>query len=115
MDVATKQVFERYRWAALAMVYLLCAFDAWLPPLPAASLSRILDALLYGAVLAFWCGLDAKLRGRRYLRTYELATVFTWPGAMLIYLVWTRRLRGVGWYLLNALGMMLTFMLASRL
>ncbi|MEE8450726.1 MAG: hypothetical protein V3R99_02395 [Thermoguttaceae bacterium] len=60
------------------------------------------------STVTFWCVVDSRILGRPMLRVLQMLTFFTWPIAVPLYLVWSRRLRGVGLVFLHALGLMAT-------
>lgn len=60
-----------------------------------------------GFTMAWWAITDASDRGRPIRPALRLLVMAIGWLAVPIYLVWTRRLRGVGWLLLNAVAYVL--------
>lgn len=83
-------------WGGLQIVCLQNAFFAWA------------FALLFASLITFWASIDAKLRGQPMLHIVQALFLFTWPLAALVYLVATRRWRGLGLWALNAFGLFAT-------
>ena len=48
---------------------------------------------------------DSRILGRPMLRVTHEMTCFTWPAAVPVYLVWSRRFRGLGIALLHGVGL----------
>jgi hypothetical protein len=69
---------------------------------PQEQIARGLWAMSFASGLVLWCTLDARMHGKIFLRSYAWTMMFTWPIGMLAYLIWTRRVRGVGVYLLSS-------------
>lgn len=59
-----------------------------------------LVAVAMASTFALYAALDARAFGKTYPRAFQWGMFFTWPVGMLVHLVWTRRGRGVGVYLL---------------
>lgn len=52
---------------------------------------------------------DSRRRGRSLVHSVQIVFFFTWPLAWLVYLIVTRGWRGVGWWLLHAVGLYAAF------
>lgn len=64
-----------------------------------------LAALLLASTATLWAITDNRVRGTRLLRIVQLIYFFSWPLAALIYLAITRQWRGVGYWVLHAIGL----------
>ena len=52
-----------------------------------------------------WCVVDSRILGRPMLRVTHEMTFLIWPAAVPLYLIWSRRFRGLGITLLHAVGL----------
>lgn len=75
----------------------------------------ILAVLLLSSSIANWAVWDAQLRDKRLLRLQQEAMFFFAPFAILIYLIATRRWRGVGLSTLHVLGYMTVSTISAAL
>ena len=62
--------------------------------------ARVLAALTFASATTLWCSLDARMHGKSFLHSFGWQLMWTWPVGMAVYLVWTRRWRGLLTYLL---------------
>jgi hypothetical protein len=89
---------QRYRQSALVVV-LVAAFAEGL--LAESSLAaRVVVPITFASALTLWCGLDAHVHGKLFLRSYAWALMFTWPVGVAVHLVWTRGTKGLFTYAL---------------
>lgn len=82
-------------------------------PRPLNPLNSLMYALFSVAIASAatgWCSVDARLRGRPMLHIVRIITFFTWPIASPIYLIYSRRWRGLGLAALHGLGLLVVFM-----
>ena len=93
-----------YRRIALALV-LATAFAEGLIVSQSAP-ARFLVAIAFASSITLWCGLDARLHGKLFLRSFAWLMMFTWPIGAAVHLVWTRGPRGVLTYLEMSLACM---------
>lgn len=61
-------------------------------------------SLLLAAAATSWAIADARADGRSFRGTLRVVYFLFWPFASLVYLSATRKIRGIGWWLLNAVG-----------
>ena len=65
--------------------------------------------LLFSAAIASamtgWCVVDSRILGRPIVRSLQWIIFFTWPIAVPLYLIWSRRFRGFAMAFLHALGL----------
>jgi hypothetical protein len=59
-----------------------------------------------------WCSLDAIRHKKLFVRGFIWPFMTTWPVGILIYLLWTRRARGILTYLKALVGIVVTVALA---
>lgn len=73
----------------------------------------LLSSVLYASAATHWALLDSRLRGHSMLRIVQELYFFTWPFAALVYLINTRKWRGLGLWILTALSLYATLYLAA--
>ena len=59
----------------------------------------------FSSTITYWCIVDARVIGRPILFSFYWLIFFFWPIAVPIYLIWARRLRGLGFALLHYAGL----------
>jgi hypothetical protein len=96
---ASPSSLVRYRTFALAGFCVSVALDGSLSR--SASLTRILVVFSMATAATMWCTVDASSRGEYYPHSLRWVTMLTWPIAVPVYLMQTRKWRGVR---LTALG-----------
>jgi len=64
-------------------------------------------SLLMASMAAMWVVFDAQHRGKPLVSIVQLMAMALWPIAVPIYLIVTRGVRGLGWVVLNLLGLMI--------
>ena len=69
---------------------------------------RFLFSLLPGSIVASFCSADSKIRGKNLMHIQKTIIFFTWPLALPIYLISTRKLKGVGIVLLYNIILIIT-------
>ena len=67
------------------------------------------------SVVTWWCVVDSRMRGSPIVQSLHWIIFFTWPLAAPVYLIWSRKLRGLGWCLLHAIGLYGSCVLAYHL
>jgi hypothetical protein len=65
--------------------------------------ARALAVMTFASAVSVWCGLDARIHGKLFLRSFAWLMLLTWPVGLLAHLVWTRRWRGTVMYVVLAL------------
>ena len=95
---------RRYRQFALVLVFATAFAEGFSASSGVAA--RVLVALTFASATTLWCGLDAHLHGKLFLRSFGWLMMFTWPVAAAAHLVWTRGARGILTYILAALACM---------
>jgi hypothetical protein len=65
----------------------------------------LLFAAAFSFTMTYWCIVDGRVFGRPILRSFYWLIFFLWPIAVPIYLIWARRLRGLGFALLHFIGL----------
>jgi hypothetical protein len=86
-----------YRRVALVAVYVAIAFASVESRLGQLSALGVVGALL------FWVSLDARIQEKSFPHGAAVPFAVSWPIAIAVWLVWTRRLAGLGLYLLGVL------------
>lgn len=92
---------SRYRRLALGTVGL-AAFVSGLSDHN--MLLRALGALVFASALTLWCTLDGEVHSKRFLHSFGWQLMWTWPLGLIVYLTWTRRLRGLVTYVVMAVA-----------
>lgn len=64
-----------------------------------------LVSLLLAFAATTWAVVDTRIRGGRFLGILRLVYFLVWPVASLVYLIATRKSRGLFWWGLNAVGL----------
>jgi hypothetical protein len=99
-DLSARQV----RASLVAAVYVLGGLWGLHAALTRDSASVQLGlSILFASTVALCCIADAKVVGKPMLISFQWLMFFTWPVSVPAYLVWTRRLRGLGLAVLHAL------------
>jgi hypothetical protein len=86
---------------------------------PITGVPYLLFAVAVASTITYWCIVDGHAAGHPILHSFYWLIFFLWPLAVPIYLLWARRLRGLGFALLHAIGLfgvcLLAFLLAGYL
>ncbi len=64
-------------------------------------------SLLMASTAAMWVAFDARHRGAPLINIVQLMVMGLWPIAVPIYLIATRGVRGLGWTILNFVGLVI--------
>ena len=91
--------YRRWSYCLLVFVAVLAGMSHDTSALP-----QVLLAFAAGSSIAPWCFLDAEMHGKVFHRSYAWSMMFTYPVGILIYLVWTRRAKGIWHSLLGLLA-----------
>ncbi len=112
----TRRWLQRMKNLSLFAVYVAMAFQGVAVVMDSGYAGGlILAQLLFQFSIANWAAWDAQSRGRPLLRIQQEAMFFFAPLAIFVYLVATRRWRGVGLWTLHVLGYMTVFILSQVL
>ena len=65
----------------------------------------LLVGWMMASTVTSWCVVDSHILGRPMLRITHEMTFLIWPAAVPLYLIWSRRFRGLGITLLHAVGL----------
>jgi len=107
VDAPPTQSLNAYKAMALggfsAATMLTGVFDTLGLPLP----MRYLVSLPMAAAATMWCIVDAASRGGYYLHSLRWVTMLTWPIAVPVYLVQSRKARGFLLVLFGAVAMLI--------
>jgi hypothetical protein len=69
--------------------------------------SQLLWILTFASAITLWCGLDARVHRKLYVRSFAWQMMFTWPIGVLVHLIWTRGWRGLRTYFVLAIASIL--------
>jgi len=67
-----------------------------------------LASLIVAFLATNWAVVDSRTRASGFVAILQCVYFFTWPIASLVYLVATRGIRGIGWWLIHAVGLLVT-------
>jgi hypothetical protein len=94
-----------FRPLFVAGLYGVAAFSGFAQAISENSLVYYLVAMLLSCFATAWCVVDARRRGKPLLPVLQMITFFTWPIAVPIYLISTRKWRGLAYALVHAIGL----------
>ncbi len=99
------------RWSVYAL-YGLAAFWGLIQViLPSSGSAYVLTAIAVASAATAWAANDAKIHERGVPSIVWLLFFLTWPLATLMYLIWTRGIPGVGYWVVNVVGLVIVMML----
>lgn len=94
------------RLVLVVAMYLVTAVGNVIAVLrPEGVLIRLMLSLALCSIVAYWCVVDSRLRGFPIVHSLHWIIFFTWPIAVPIYLIWSRRLRGLGLAFVHGIGL----------
>jgi hypothetical protein len=100
LDLSTRQV----RTLLLGSLYVLAFLGGVHAALTSQSgVVQLGLTALFASTLAMWCIADSKVVGKPMLISFQWLMFLIWPVSVPAYLMWTRRLRGLGLAMLHAL------------
>ena len=73
---------------------------------PISGVPYLLFAAAFAVTMTYWCIVDSRVAGRPILHSFYWLIFLLWPIAVPIYLIWARGLRGLGFALLHAIGLL---------
>ena len=101
-----------YRKFAVIALYGLFAFwGAAQLVAPDNSLLYIASAIAFATSATFWFATDRRILAKPRLPILHLLFFFTWPIASLIHLLTSRGFRGIGYWMMHAIGLFATMCL----
>lgn len=96
----------RFQYRRLATALVLAAAFAEGLASSSSAMVRAAIAVTTPSALILWCGLDARIHGKLFLRAFVLPMFLTWPVGFAVHLIWTRGAKGVLTYALFAIAAM---------
>jgi hypothetical protein len=96
------------RYAVIALYGLSAFWGVAQLVAPDNSLLYIASAVAFATSATLWFGVDRRILAKPRLPILQLLFFFTWPIASLIHLLTSRGLRGVGHWLMHAVGLFAT-------
>lgn len=91
------------------LLYAIAAFwGAAQMLVPTHEAVSLLTSLLFASVATHAAILDSRLFRVSFVHILRVIFFFTWPLAALVYLIATRGWRGLGWWLVHAIGVCAT-------
>jgi hypothetical protein len=96
-------------------IFALSALWGVVQSLSENALVTFLGTVLFAMLTTAWCVADSRRRGRPLLSIVQMIMFFTWFISVPIYLIASRGWRGVGYALVNAVGMTITMWIAAAL
>jgi hypothetical protein len=107
---------RRLRTIMVVCFYLLAVINGAIEASPPKVLAvDVLVALAAATVAAYGCVVDSRIVGRPVLQSLHWVLFVAWPVAVPIYLLYSRRLRGLGILVLHAIGLLLVATVAFHL
>lgn len=107
---------KRLRRIMLVGLYLLAATWGAMQAVPLRNgLVFLLFSFLIASVATYLCVLDARILGRPIVQSVHWIMFVTWPIAVPIYLIYSRRLWGLALAVLHAIGLLMVATLAFHL
>jgi hypothetical protein len=94
-----------YRWLLIAGFYVSTFLSGIIQAASHNALVYYLSALLMACSATGWCVADARRRGKQLLPVVQLIALLFWFVAVPVYLLASRGWRGLGWIVLNAIGL----------
>jgi hypothetical protein len=99
----------------IGMYVLVAAWEIVQVSRPSAGMVLLLLTLTTASVATYVCVVDSRMRGRPIVQSVQWIMFFTWPLAVPIYLIHSRRLRGVAITMLHGVGLFITASIALNL
>lgn len=97
-------------------LYLLLALNGAVQVTrPESAALRLILSALTGSTATYWCVVDSRILGRPIVQSLHWIMFFTWPVAVPLYLVYSRKLRGLGIAVIHAIGLLIVTALATFL
>ena len=93
------------RWLPLVALYFATLSWGAIQCFPQQGGVHYIFALLMASMAALWVVFDARHRGKPLVSIVQFLVLVSWPVAVPIYLISTRGVRGLGWSLLNLVGL----------
>lgn len=107
---------KRLRGIVLLCFYLLVAANGALQASPPhTAMIGILLALAMASAVTYLCIVDSRIVGRPIVQSVHWIMFVTWPVAAPIYLIYSRRWRGVALLLLHVIGLVVVANVAFSL
>lgn len=116
METVSGNRWRRQRRNALVYLYAVFLLMGvlrgllWFSADEGASLRvQLLFAIAISLGFMWYCTADARLLGRPLLPIARVGIFILWPAGVPIYLLWVRRLKGLGLLLLHGISLLLTY------
>jgi hypothetical protein len=93
------------RLAVLSFYLAIATFGAMQVSLPQSGFVAPLLALMAASTAAYGCVVDARFRGRPIVQSVHWIMFVTWPMAVPVYLIYSRKLRGVALIVMHLIGL----------
>ena len=109
-STAADRIVHR-RYAVLALYGLSAFWGIAQLVAPNSSLLYLASAIAFATSATLWFTIDRRILAKPRLPILQLLFFFTWPIAALIHLLTSRGLRGIGHWLIHAVGLFATMCL----
>ncbi len=103
--------FAHRRYAVFALYGLSAFWGVAQLVVPDNSLLYIASAIAFATSATLWFTLDRRILSKTRLPILQLLFFFTWPVASLVHMLSSRGIRGVGYWMLHAVGLFATMCL----
>jgi hypothetical protein len=107
---------RRLRGIVLLSFYLLFATHGAIQVFPpGGGMVRVLLAVMAASLATYGCVVDSRIIGRPIVQSVHWIMFFTWPIAVPVYLIYSRRLRGFVLLILHGIGLIVVSTVAFHL
>jgi hypothetical protein len=96
-------------------LYLLVTVSGMVQAIRPQSVVIALLWVMFASTVTYWCVVDSRAAGRPILQSLHWIIFFTWPIAVPIYLIFSRKLRGLGIAFLHAICLLVVTNLAFHI
>ncbi len=97
---------KRERFALVLAMYLISVVGSVIGVFrPEESVIGVVPQVAICSIMTYWWVVDSRVRGFPIVQSLHWIILFTWPIAVPIYLIWSRKLRGLGLVFVHAIGL----------
>lgn len=101
------------RYTVIALYVIAAIWGMLQIVVPEGSPIDVFFSLAFALIATSWCAADCLVRDHRLRGWARIAYFLTWPLASLIYLIATRQWRGIGLWILHAVGLIIINVVAT--
>ena len=82
---------------------------------PESGVLRLTLWAMFASAATYWCVVDARMIGRPIVQSLHWIMFYSWPVAVPIYLIYSRKLRGLGIAIVHVIGLSIVATLGLHL